>query len=199
MFNMTTNRQLKTKKISLKRTMLALSFTSVLAVAFSATAAKADIKVGANITIPFSNAMVNIQVGDLLYGFYEGSFYRPTGKGRYRLVEAPIGAVIPVLPKGYKREANHFKYGNVYYLQTPNGYRVINHSTKTVIRDSKGFKDQKAHHSDKNKHQKNAYNNSKNGHGKSAKDRNEKGRNDSRSKSGFQKDNRQYSSYGERH
>lgn len=68
-------------------------------------------------------------LGGLSYHYYSGAFYRPY-QGGYRIVGAPIGAVIYTLPRGYIRvfinNRNYYMYENIYYLRDRNrGYRVV--------------------------------------------------------------------------
>ncbi len=61
------------------------------------------------------------------YLFWEGLFYKYTPVG-YVVVEAPVGAVIPVLPTGCStvvvRQTPYYIYDNTYYTTVSNGYVV---------------------------------------------------------------------------
>jgi len=158
--------------------MIAVSLVAVLSSAFAIKPAMADVSVGANISIPFTNGMINISVGDLLYGFYEGRFYRPTDHGRYRPVAAPVGAIVPSLPRGYSKHSDRYQYGDIYYQQAPNGYRVVNNPTQTVIRSpNKERHDNREIKSSKFQSEK-----SNNGHGAENKGNKHSGRRDQQDK-----------------
>ncbi len=68
-------------------------------------------------------------LGGMNYHYHSGAFYKPYRSG-YRIVGAPIGAVIYSLPHGHIRvfmnNRNYYMYENVYYVRQPNrGYRVV--------------------------------------------------------------------------
>jgi hypothetical protein len=72
---------------------------------------------------------VHIRFGGLRYRYHNGTFYRPYRRG-FRIVPAPIGAVLDTLPYGYtKVYINHrpyFRYNNIYYKPIRNRrYRVV--------------------------------------------------------------------------
>lgn len=75
-------------------------------------------------------------VGDTLYYYYMGSYYRLTSSG-YVVVRPPAGAVIPTLPSGcatiMHNGATYFSYGGVYYRQVANGYEVITDLTSVSV------------------------------------------------------------------
>lgn len=66
----------------------------------------------------------------LNYRYRSGSFYRPYNNG-FRVVVAPLGAIIMNLPIGYVGfsygNSNYYRYDNAYYQWAPrmNGYRVV--------------------------------------------------------------------------
>ena len=65
---------------------------------------------------------------DALY-FAQGAWYRQEGPARYVAVSPPIGITVPVLPPYYTtiqaRGVPYFYADNVYYLQSPQGYLVV--------------------------------------------------------------------------
>ena len=71
----------------------------------------------------------HFMLGGLSYHYYSGAFYRPYQSG-YRIVVAPIGAVVYTLPHGcvrvFSNNRNYYMYENIYYLRNANrGYRVV--------------------------------------------------------------------------
>lgn len=62
------------------------------------------------------------------YHFYDGIWYRPVGS-RFMVVLPPPGLRVPVLPADAVMVtiagASYYRYGNVYYVQDPEGYRVV--------------------------------------------------------------------------
>jgi hypothetical protein len=115
----------------------------------SAPNAEADVSLGASIVIPFTNGMVQINVGDTDYRFYDGFFYRPMDDGHhYRRVKMPYGAYVSRLPKGAHYARGIYQLGDTYFIQDKKGYRVID--PRSYEYDRKGHKD-KGHHGG-NKH-----------------------------------------------
>ena len=74
------------------------------------------------------NEPISVWVGDQEYFTQKGAFYRKT-PGGLKLVEAPLGAVLPVLPPGCLTlwiDSNEYAYCNaVFYRKTPAGYAVV--------------------------------------------------------------------------
>lgn len=71
----------------------------------------------------------HFMLGGLSYHYYSGAFYRPY-RGGYRVVGAPIGAVVYTLPHGHIRvfinNRHYYMYENTYYLRNSDrGYRVV--------------------------------------------------------------------------
>jgi len=71
----------------------------------------------------------HVRYGGLKYRYHNGIFYRPHRRG-YRIVPAPIGAIIHALPIGYTKifikHRPYYRYNNVYYEPIRNnGYRVV--------------------------------------------------------------------------
>ena len=72
---------------------------------------------------------VHIRYGGLRYRYHNGIFYRPYRRG-FRIVPAPVGAVIHTLPHGYTKiyikHRPYYRYNNVYYEPIRNRrYRVV--------------------------------------------------------------------------
>ena len=110
----------------MNRSLLAASCLSAGLVLGTAPSANADVNVGASIVIPFTNGMVSINVGDTLYRFYDGFFYRPMDDGHhYKRVKAPRGALVPNLPKNAKHSKGMYQVGDTYFRHEKDGYRVI--------------------------------------------------------------------------
>lgn len=67
-------------------------------------------------------------VGGLEYFFFDGFFYRPY-RNEYRLVDAPIGAIVLSLPPLHFsfiwNGLTYFVSGNTYYRPHPQGYVVV--------------------------------------------------------------------------
>lgn len=72
----------------------------------------------------------HFMLGGLAYHYFSGVYYRPYHDG-YRVVRAPIGAVVYTLPYGYTtvylNNRNYYHYDDVYYSWDShrNGYRVV--------------------------------------------------------------------------
>lgn len=71
-----------------------------------------------------------VKVGHQRYHYYKGRFYRPTFFGLgFFVVVPPIGAIVTVLPDGYKviivGGVTYYYYDNVYYKDYPSGYIVV--------------------------------------------------------------------------
>ena len=71
-----------------------------------------------------------VVVGHDRYHYREGRFYRPGWFGfEFAIGSAPIGAVIRILPFGYRtiviRGAPYYYYDDVYYRPCPSGYVVV--------------------------------------------------------------------------
>lgn len=81
---------------------------------------------------------VTIHVGNLAYYYCEGRYYRHSHLG-YRWVPAPAGAVVEVLPPGYRviraEPADYYYYEDTYYTHRPSGYTVVE-PPKEVIKDT---------------------------------------------------------------
>nr|WP_305907764.1 DUF6515 family protein [Methylomarinum sp. Ch1-1]MDP4520543.1 hypothetical protein [Methylomarinum sp. Ch1-1] len=60
--------------------------------------------------------------------FYDGFFYRPY-RDQYRVVDAPIGAIVLSLPRLhfslFFNGIEYFLAGDTYYRRHPNGYIVV--------------------------------------------------------------------------
>lgn len=67
-------------------------------------------------------------VGGLEYFFFDGFFYRPH-RNEYRVVDAPIGAIVLSLPRLHFNFVwnglDYFVSGNTYYRPHPQGYVVV--------------------------------------------------------------------------
>ena len=89
-----------------------------------------------------------IYVGHDKYHYRDGRFYRPSWFGlEFFASTPPMGAVVAVLPYGYKiigyGGATYYYYNNIYYKNYPGGYVVvpvpITTSTSTsVVTQSQG-------------------------------------------------------------
>lgn len=73
-------------------------------------------------------AAIIISIHNARYHYYNGVFYEPY-HGGYRVIGAPIGAVIPVLPPGYITVTGGpgtcFYYGGCFYAPYEDSYEVI--------------------------------------------------------------------------
>ena len=80
---------------------------------------------------------IRLSVGGLGYRYRNGAFYRPYRSG-FRVVSAPIGAVIHTLPVGHMRvrlnDQNYYRYEGTYYEKRDQGYCVV--ETPTVCSSS---------------------------------------------------------------
>ena len=108
---------------------LLLSSLATLPLALTSSAARAEVGVSAAINLFFPNGAVRVNLGDDLFHFSEGRFFREGRRGYY-LVDAPIGILVPYLPRGYReyrddRYGAYYGYGDVYYRRVNNGYVVI--------------------------------------------------------------------------
>lgn len=67
-------------------------------------------------------------VSKVPYYYYDGLFYREGITG-YVLVNAPVGALVPVLPPSCEmiviNGTTYYTYDNVYYVREPKGYLVV--------------------------------------------------------------------------
>lgn len=67
-------------------------------------------------------------LGGLEYFFFDGFFYRPY-RNEYRVVDAPIGAIVMTLPRLHFsfvwNGLNYFVSGNTYYRPHGNGYVIV--------------------------------------------------------------------------
>ncbi len=70
------------------------------------------------------------------YHYWHGTFWRPGPYGYFK-VRAPIGAVITVLPGGYRTViyagVSYYVYDNVYYSDTPSGYVVVPPPAENIV------------------------------------------------------------------
>jgi hypothetical protein len=84
-------------------------------------------------------ATVSLSVGGVGYHYSNGAFYRPYRTG-FRVVSAPIGAVIGSLPLGYRtlhlNNHTYYRYEDTYYDRCSNGYRVIEEPVSYNIESS---------------------------------------------------------------
>jgi hypothetical protein len=76
------------------------------------------------------------------FWYHHGYYYRHY-RGRYLLVEPPLGVVVPLLPDGavsvYFHAVPYYYYGGVYYRQAPGGYVVAQKpDTVYVEKDAPG-------------------------------------------------------------
>ncbi len=76
-----------------------------------------------------------LSVGGLGYHYHRGAFYRPYRSG-FRVVLAPIGAIIHTLPVGYVsvrlNNRNYYRYEDTYYEPRGSSYRVVEVPTQYV-------------------------------------------------------------------
>jgi hypothetical protein len=93
-------------------------------------------RVGHRVPTLRRNAL-RLSVGGVGYRYRNGAFYRPYRSG-FRVVSAPIGAVIHTLPVGYMRvrvnDRNYYRYEDTYYERRNQGYCVV--ETPTVCSNS---------------------------------------------------------------
>ncbi len=70
----------------------------------------------------------NLFVGNTKFFYYDGYFYQPY-RNEYRIVEAPIGAIVLSLPRlHFSLQWNGIEFfvaGNTYYRRHPRGYIVV--------------------------------------------------------------------------
>lgn len=77
------------------------------------------------------NGPEEIFVGHERYRYHDGRFYRPIFFGLFEIIVdvPPIGAIVTVLPFGYRTivigEVTYYYYDNVYYTVCPSGYVVV--------------------------------------------------------------------------
>ncbi len=73
-------------------------------------------------------------------GFFylEGLFYRQVEKHKYVVVDAPVGIVVPILPRGASMQSYDgvlvYNYKYIDYVQDPKGYRVIDRAERNSLR-----------------------------------------------------------------
>lgn len=76
-----------------------------------------------------------LSVGGLGYHYQGGAFYRPY-RGGFRVVLAPIGAIIHTLPTGYVsmhiNNRNYYRYEDTYYEPRGTSYCVVETPTQYV-------------------------------------------------------------------
>ena len=76
---------------------------------------------------------IHVNAGGLGYRYQSGAFYRPYRSG-FRVVHAPIGAVIHRLPVGYMNvrmnNNNYYRYEDTYYKPCQMGYKVVETPTQ---------------------------------------------------------------------
>ena len=76
--------------------------------------------------VPFG--AVSLAFGNRYYHYYNGAYYRPYDRG-YRIVEPPIGIIVPSLPIGYSNiiigSSSYYRYGDVFYAPYGNRYQVV--------------------------------------------------------------------------
>lgn len=99
---------------------------------------KADVGVGGSLNFYFPNGAVRLNMGNDMFHFSEGRFFREGRRGYY-LVDAPIGIRVPHLPRGFRsyydnRYGSYYSYQDIYYRQVDNGYLVIEQPTTIVYR-----------------------------------------------------------------
>jgi hypothetical protein len=74
-----------------------------------------------------------LSVGGLGYHYSGGAFYRPYRSG-FRVVNAPIGAIVHTLPVGYVNlhinNQNYYRYEDTYYEPRGRGYCVVEAPTR---------------------------------------------------------------------
>ena len=84
-------------------------------------------RIGHRIPTLHRNA-IRLSVGGLGYRYRNGAFYRPYRSG-FRVVSAPIGAIVHTLPTGYMsvrlNERNYYRYEDTYYERRGRGYCVV--------------------------------------------------------------------------
>jgi hypothetical protein len=76
-----------------------------------------------------------LSVGGLGYHYHGGAFYRPYRSG-FRVVMAPVGAIIHTLPVGYVsvrlNNRNYYRYEDTYYEPRGTDYCVVESPTQYV-------------------------------------------------------------------
>jgi hypothetical protein len=117
---------------------LLLSGMMAFPLALVSTASSAEVGVGGSINFFFPNGAVRLNMGNDMYHFSEGRFFREGRRGYY-LVDAPVGIRVPHLPRGYRsyydnRYGSYYSYQDIYYRQVDNGYLVIEQPTTIVYR-----------------------------------------------------------------
>jgi len=73
----------------------------------------------------------DIFVGQDRYRYHDGRFYRPVFFGLFEVIVnvPPVGAIVTVLPVGYKTivvgDLTYYYYDSIYYTVCPSGYVVV--------------------------------------------------------------------------
>jgi hypothetical protein len=71
---------------------------------------------------------VPVVVGGMRYYYLDGGYYLPRGR-EYVFVTPPVGAVVPVIPQGYRlvniNGVTYYTSAGTYYIYTPYGYQVV--------------------------------------------------------------------------
>ncbi len=123
-----------------KRLISRLLLSSMMAfpLVIVSPASNADVGVGGSLNFFFPNGAVRLNLGNDMFHFSEGRFFREGRRGYY-LVDAPIGIRVPYLPRGYRsyydnRYGTYYSYQDIYYRQVDNGYLVIEQPATIVYR-----------------------------------------------------------------
>ncbi|MDP0499814.1 MAG: DUF6515 family protein [Verrucomicrobiota bacterium JB022] len=89
------------------------------------------------------NGFISVRVGQDYYYERRGVYYRHLPQG-YVVVPAPRGAIIPILPPGYRRvvynDLPYYRCGDVYYRSVSGGYMVVERPVvieRTVVVESR--------------------------------------------------------------
>lgn len=71
---------------------------------------------------------ISINVANAAFMYDQGVFYAPSGGG-FTVVEAPVGAAIVMLPRGYSSvvstNGTYYYFGGTFYMQQDGNYLVI--------------------------------------------------------------------------
>lgn len=78
-----------------------------------------------------------VSIENQKYHYDQGVFYEPSGNG-YKVVQAPVGAVVPSVPDNSEHvvineTTNNYYYGGTYYEKSGDGYKVVEPTAGTTV------------------------------------------------------------------
>lgn len=81
-----------------------------------------------NVTVPKTDALVEVWLQDQRYLLDNGEYFRMSSNGRV-WVETPVGAQIKTLPIGaltvWHEETEYFEFDGGYFRRSPDGFKVV--------------------------------------------------------------------------